>query len=400
MSLTLNKLKIDCFRGVSGCELDNLGRFNLLVGMNNSGKTSVLEAINIYANPLSIAEWIGLARRREIKSSRVSLLDSLTWLFPNYGFDTSQKEFNPPPRHSQSIQISSQGKYEVDGLLAMYDPRTRIDVPSSGEPTYEQEYMGYIDTASEMASDLENESITVMGCEIYIKALSSLKQPTLFDSSQSFDTKFQIWENEKFQLSQKQAPVSLPVQFISPFSHRVEQLQIKALTDSTLSGFKEVVVKILQALDAQIKDIEILSKDGLSPSIYIKHLQTGMTPLSMFGDGIRKALTFALAIPAAANGILLLDEMETSLHTSALQSLFKWLLEVAMQYNVQIFATTHSLEAVDAILKASEVKTDSQTEASDLVVYHLERDKKSMKVKRLSDDLLYRLRFKRGLDIR
>jgi hypothetical protein len=391
MSLALNQLRVDCFRGIRGCELNDLGRFNLLVGTNNSGKTSVLEALSIYANPLDVAEWVSLSRRREIKSSRVSLLDSLTWLFPNYGFDFAQEIAHLGTQHSASIQISSRGKYGVESLLATYDPRTRVEVPNDMEHDYAEDDVEF---------PFSIEQVRTKGCDVLVKVLLAPPDPSLLTQTETWSMSFQIWENEKIQWKKTYNEDSLPVQFISPFSHRIEQLQIKALTDSTLGGFKSEVVNVLQALDPQIKDIEILSKDGLSPSIYIQHLQTGMTPLSMFGDGIRKALTLALAIIPAANGVLLLDEMETSLHTSALQDLFKWLLAVAKQYNVQIFATTHSLEAVDAILKASEIKTDSDTESSDLVVYQLERESKSVKVKRLSDDLLYRLRFKRGLDIR
>jgi len=46
----LQSLKIEGFRGFQNFEMANLGRINLLVGKNNSGKTSILEAIQfLYA---------------------------------------------------------------------------------------------------------------------------------------------------------------------------------------------------------------------------------------------------------------------------------------------------------------------------------------------------------------
>ncbi|WP_202222010.1 AAA family ATPase [Okeania sp. KiyG1] len=43
----LKSLTINNFRCFQSFELQNLGRVNLLVGMNNSGKTSILEAIQL-----------------------------------------------------------------------------------------------------------------------------------------------------------------------------------------------------------------------------------------------------------------------------------------------------------------------------------------------------------------
>lgn len=43
----LKTVKIENFRGFESFELQNLGRLNLLVGKNNSGKTSILEAIRL-----------------------------------------------------------------------------------------------------------------------------------------------------------------------------------------------------------------------------------------------------------------------------------------------------------------------------------------------------------------
>jgi AAA15 family ATPase/GTPase len=51
---SLDSVIIHQFRGIRDLELKDLGRVNLLVGINNSGKTSVLEALQIYSNPLDI----------------------------------------------------------------------------------------------------------------------------------------------------------------------------------------------------------------------------------------------------------------------------------------------------------------------------------------------------------
>ena len=45
----LNSLNIKNFRSLEDFQVTKLGRVNLIVGKNNSGKSSVLEALRIYA---------------------------------------------------------------------------------------------------------------------------------------------------------------------------------------------------------------------------------------------------------------------------------------------------------------------------------------------------------------
>jgi predicted ATPase len=50
----LKTLRIENFRCFQTFELQQLGRLNLLVGMNNSGKTSILEAIQLLSAQLNL----------------------------------------------------------------------------------------------------------------------------------------------------------------------------------------------------------------------------------------------------------------------------------------------------------------------------------------------------------
>ncbi len=61
----LQALTIDGFRGLEHFEMCDLGRVNLLVGTNNSGKTSVLEAIQILTTGHIRSIWAALSRRGE-----------------------------------------------------------------------------------------------------------------------------------------------------------------------------------------------------------------------------------------------------------------------------------------------------------------------------------------------
>jgi AAA15 family ATPase/GTPase len=64
-------------------KLEGLGRINLLVGNNNSGKTSVLEALSIFCDSLNWRRWSNVASAREVGGIySLSQSERLAWLFP------------------------------------------------------------------------------------------------------------------------------------------------------------------------------------------------------------------------------------------------------------------------------------------------------------------------------
>ena len=64
MNRSIDTLTIQRFRGLSELALEGLGSVNILVGDNNSGKTSILEGISIYSAPMDPYAWRTVARRR------------------------------------------------------------------------------------------------------------------------------------------------------------------------------------------------------------------------------------------------------------------------------------------------------------------------------------------------
>lgn len=357
MKKHLENFTIHQFRGLRELSLSGLGQINLLAGPNNCGKTTVLEAVSVYCRPMDPLEWLNTAWRREIKSSRFPLSDALKWLFPQTNNPNAEL-------YTGETRISASGSYPVIESKATY--------------------------SEFLSTDAESEDSTRKGADLTLIIRTS--QQTIPHENFQIRETFQIWEDERFISRKRSSYPECPVTTITPFSHRVEQTQIRQLTEATFKGMKELVIEVIRQIDSDITDIEILSPGGTHSSLYIHHQKIGIAPLSVFGDGLRRLLMIAMSIPSVSDGILLIDEIETAIHISALEDIFRWLVQVCKQYNIQLFATTHSLEAVDAILKA--VSEDSD----DLVAYRLAPS--NQPVKRFAGDLLYRIRYERGLDVR
>ena len=62
----IKSLTLENYRGFSRFELHDFGRVNLIVGTNNAGKTSVLEAVHILETPGEFNSlWSTMTRRGE-----------------------------------------------------------------------------------------------------------------------------------------------------------------------------------------------------------------------------------------------------------------------------------------------------------------------------------------------
>ncbi|OCR00559.1 ATPase [Oscillatoriales cyanobacterium USR001] len=367
----LDNLTIHRFRGLQDLTLQDLGQINILVGANNSGKTSVLEAISTYCRPLDPLEWLNTSWRREIKYSRKPQLDALKWLFPQ------NSEVSHLNLYEGETYISSNGSFPVRESRAIY-----------------REFEGILQLAEAgNSSEVQLEFDEIEFDSILRGAELELTVATTF-APEELSVSFEIWENQRFiNKKNRSSNAVLPIDTVTPFSHRIEQLQVGLLSEAILLGIKPEVIKLLQAMDSKITDLVILSPTGKRPSLYIDHKILGISPLSAFGDGIRRLLFIALTLAKVEDGVLLIDEIETAIHTETLHSSFSWIVQWCQNLNIQLFATTHSLEAVDAILDASNSETD-------LVLYRLEKRESQTKAVRLEREILHRLRENLGQEVR
>ncbi|MBJ7898920.1 MAG: AAA family ATPase [Cyanobacteria bacterium RI_101] len=385
----LESFTIQQFRGVRDLALRDLGHINLLVGINNSGKTSVLEALSVYCHPLDIKAWLNTARQREegYRSSRTPSLDALQWLFAH--------DFTPKTESigTGTISLAASGAFDVQQMKATYEKIEGIFVSEkrsrsvAGEDQFDESEEEQVDDSDDPPEERKGLDLKI---ELYTRQMSFFedKKPSLIQSHQ-------LWEHEFLKTSGKREP-SLPTSMVTPVSHRSDIGQFRLLSEAQFHNFKADVLELLRQMDHNISDIEILLPSGSISSrfnIYIQHEVLGLAPISTFGDGVRRLLHIALKLASVRGGIFLIDELESTVHTEALQSSFSWLVKWCQKMNVQLFATTHSLEAVDALLEVTEFE-------SHLVLYRLEPEKTQTRVVRHDWDRLKRLREQSGQEIR
>lgn len=358
-------MHIERFRRLENLRLEGLGSVNLLVGKNNSGKTSVLEALAIASHPTDAFTWLDIGRERELKSARTPVLEVLNWFFPRVrprvnGFEGSA---------SFGGEFSDGGSMEVKATYREFRQVDLAPLPASEVDAGEEE-------SPEYAAAL-------------IVGLRRTRPGDLMPDERTCHHEF---NGRSFNESETAARI-LPCQFISPVSHRTSRHLLAGVDQVLEERLKPEVVRLMKNLAPDVEDIEIRSPQGRGAVIHLYHSKIGHVPLAVEGDGMRRALAFASASVQAKGGILLLDEIETALHPDALANIFRFLVDTCQQQGVQLFVSTHSLEAVDAMLS-------SVGEHSDLVGYRLPGRGTDLPLKRFGRQTLHDLRHEGGLDIR
>jgi predicted ATPase len=108
----------------------------------------------------------------------------------------------------------------------------------------------------------------------------------------------------------------------------------------------ETVTEVLQIIEPRLKGIGVFQKGG-EPVVYgnVSGLPKRVA-LPLMGEGMARLLRLALAIPHCKDGLVLVDEFETGLHHSIAKTVWKVIGRLAREYNVQLFATTHSNELI------------------------------------------------------
>jgi len=345
MKTVLEQLTIAAYRGISGLRLDNMRPLNLVVGANNSGKSSILEAISLLLRAPDPGQWVQVARQRDLD---VPVEDAIWSAFP--GGAAINLENGP----QQSKPIELRGK--------LGDPEDRLVKARC--------------VASERWGD-SSETELVISVELKVDA----EQPT-------------ILEFRRFGSTQWGRGRAFKVFTVTSGAHRSTRSFVEHLSHVVEGGRKSLAIELACVFDPDIKDLDIVELAGRR-SVRVTHRTRGVVDLSSFGDGLRHSVLFSLMLARAESGVLLIDEIDVGIHPSAMRAVLAKLCSAADEVDSQVVMTTHSLEAIDALLAA----VAGRNAADALAAYWVQRRDGEHEVRRYDFERLERMRAG-GLDIR
>lgn len=366
----LNELTIERYRGLRGIHLTDLGQINIIIGENNSGKTSILEAIQLFDNSNVLENLISIARRREAQVA--------------FGGKNQQQPFDML-LYSFAMQDLYEKEIHIEAQSEKYG-RCRVGIHA----TLTKEFF-----YSEKFTREQWKRYEAINDNGYTRVLFG---DFVFDTDKHISCEYRFNETERrpeFHGADSSELARLirtsKILYISPMDIYSNKVISASLYKGMLVEEKKRLLELLQMFDERIIGIETGVQYGY-PVTLIEMEDLGLVPISIFGDGLKKVLTLASAVVKMRGGIVLIDEFETGIHKHALIQVAKWLSAVTRRYDVQVFLTTHSSDAIDALVEA-------QLEFNEINAYRLEHYRDNIFVKRFQGTDLHSLKKNQGMDI-
>jgi hypothetical protein len=319
----MTSLRIHDFRSFCGLSMEGLTRVTLLVGTNNAGKTSVLEAAELVLGGTgpSILER-GLWSRGEVVLVRNEMGPSRHYIEVNHLF------------HGHSLDPGK--SFEIEAVV---DERPRsficriIPRPSRKlEGDDEAPPLELLKPGSNLALLISGDGMGPEGYTFPMAGYSVLARLLRTAVTKSTD---QPWK----------------VRFMETAAPRV--LELRPLWDAVVLTPEEAkVTNALQIIEPDIERLAALSGSGpqTGGGMFVKLRGADeRIPLGSMGEGIKRLLGLSLNLVSSAGGYLLVDEIDTGLHHSVMTQMWRLVVEVARRLDVQVLATTHSLDCVRAL---------------------------------------------------
>ena len=293
-----SSIKFDQYRNLTDLQLNELSRINLLTGINNSGKTSVLEGLYLLCRQNDFAGLLEIIRRRGKLAE--GYINS-TWLLEQMPNDM---------KSSRNIQLSgifdsqkstvSIQRYE-DENIDKYQYLSSVEIKSSFGAVKKESF-------THIYSGRDRE---VVASDIRILCQSIFSSPFFLNEPHRY----------------------------AGFYHK--SIQSKALPKI----FEFIREEVLPSLD-DIRLADEWQRFLVSDKEYEQVLD-----LTQYGEGIQRIFFISLLFASAQHGVLLIDEFENAIHTEVIGKFTQFISSLSKLFNTQVFLTSHSKECIDAFVK-------------------------------------------------
>lgn len=287
-----SSIVISRFRGLENLTLKKLNRINIFAGLNNSGKTSVLEAIYLLANLNNIHAFL------KMESQRAKLTEGLfaKWLENNFLLNI-----------------------ELTGVFNGEQVNVSIESGQTNDPIDKNGYLATLELHSEFAKEER-------------------------------DSRVHLYSDKESQFYYKENVVLCNSIMTNPYSLNENDLQ-KAHAKAVNEKKIDIVIDFIrERVDPNIQKIELINMSGMNRFSITSNRFDRSVDLTSYGEGVQRIFQIGLFMAYASNGILLIDEFETAIHKSLLIDFSRFVHQLAEKFNVQVFLTSHSKECIDSFI--------------------------------------------------
>lgn len=331
----LTSINVKGFRKYENLNLENLGRINFILGRNNIGKTSILEAIYAFCCGQNVGPLLDIP----VSRSRYGSIQQPYWMMEEILSVVHNRKTIPLRMEFSGVFDGKEEKF----IHTIYPSDILTDFDSS----YKRISGDIVSRTSDM-SGRDNPALYANQL-----GLMQVAQPTVV-------AKWMISHNGNEVTESITSPYStvskvLPfktAKFIDLLSHTAVNETVQIYSSLKRDDLIKDVVKELNKIFPDIRDIDMIPYAGgtIAPISVLK--DDTYLPMYAYGDGVQRWFYILGAIALYKNSIICIDEIDTGFHPEAQYEFSEHLASYANENNVQLFLTTHNLEFIDNYLQA------------------------------------------------
>lgn len=298
-------LQIRNFRLFDNLVIDKLARVNLITGKNNVGKTALLEAVSIYSTNGSGINLFHILQNRNMNAYFDD--KNLKNLFPFFSLSNKSSVQN-------EILI---GQKELNDFVGI-DFIGYTEIIENGKL---QRFPFDLSLGGKLGIQIRNNKesrILSFGLAVTAELIKEYNRPFISSSTIDIGSFLEYWDEIVFTPSEND------------------------------------VIYCLKMIEPGIKRLALKGEKGGESRSFIADIEgyNNPIPIDSLGEGFTRMLRIIIGLVSAKDSILCIDEIENGLHYSVQQDMWKRVLEFSEKLNVQVFATTHSWDCIDAFQKA------------------------------------------------
>jgi len=318
----IETVHIENFRGFRKLSLSGARPLNLIVGKNNSGKSSLLEAIYIAAGgpnpegPFNVA----ILRGENYEQKGVDHM----WRPLFRGLSTAWPVV-------LRLKLSEEAEERSLTLSAL---------PEKGFKTSKA-------ASDQLPPSMIHPSLRVGGLRFEYRSGSGETQVL----TSEFDATLGTLSNPPVDRNNL-----ILVTLVSPMIPLFPSMHVGSYSRLRQDNRHFRVIELLKIVEPALVDIEVLAIDG-NASLFAQLSSGEKIPASHMGEGFLRIFQLAVVLVSSPDGaVFLFDEPEAGLHHSLYDTLWNFLSEAASKWGIQVFATTHSDELLRAGLSNESVR--------------------------------------------
>ncbi len=314
-----SRISIKNFRGIGSLEVDGLRRINLIVGRNNSGKTTFLESLFLLggANDPRYATILGRLRGQRFEEGHPEQV----WRSLFHDLD---------PKSSP----------EISGHWAQ-EPRDRVLTIGAFDVS---SYTGSFELPNGGGSGVAAVTPEFLFGGVFFRTTDSGAKVTIMEARMDPNSGTVTLSGAR-----RADVVRTTLLGARNYPDQVRDAQ-------TFSSLRKVkgdrdILEALAIIEPRTQRIEVLS-EITGPSIYLDIGLEALVPLAVCGEGLVRLFSITVELAASRNGVLLIDEIDNGLHYRVMPRLWQLLGQLVEKHDIQIFATTHNDDMMRSALEA------------------------------------------------